>query len=136
MNEQTVRLTFSKKNRLCSTRLIEQLYASPSVSDYLFPFKVSCCYTTLPEKIPLQVLISVSSRRFKHAHDRNRIKRQTREIIRHLLPLLHSKLEKRQLQASLLITFVAKEHMSYSFMFEKLQTLLIRLFEQHETTAK
>ena len=33
--------------------------------------------------VPVQVLVSVSKRHFKHAVDRNRIKRQIREAYRH-----------------------------------------------------
>lgn len=136
MTGQNARLFFNKKNRLCSTRLIEELYKSPSASDYLFPFKASCLYTTLPEAVPAQLLISVSSRKFKRAHDRNRIKRQIREIIRHLLPLIHKKLEEHQLQAAIIITFIGKEHLTYSYMQEKLNTLVLRLLERHEKSAQ
>jgi ribonuclease P protein component len=136
MTEQNVRLSFSKKNRLCSTRLIEQLYNNPSVNDYLFPFKVSCIYTLLPEDVPAQILISVSSRKFKRAHDRNRIKRQIREIIRLQLPLIHKKLEERKQQVAIIVTFVGKEHLSYSFMQEKLNHLMLRLVERHENITE
>lgn len=34
--------------------------------------------------VPIQVLISVPKKRFKHAVDRNRVKRQVREAYRHL----------------------------------------------------
>ncbi|HLP32953.1 MAG TPA: ribonuclease P protein component [Bacteroidia bacterium] len=131
-----VRLSFSKKHRLCSTKLIEQLYSKPSASSYLFPFKVSCLYTRLPEDVSLQTLISVSSRKFKHAHDRNRIKRQIREILRHQQPLIHQLLHKQNKQAALLITFVGKEHQPFAFMQERLNTTLQQLFDQHEVAAK
>lgn len=75
-----VRFTFSKSERLSREKWIKELFEKGS-SFYLYPFKV--LYAASPDQtLPHQVLISVSSRNFKRAVDRNRIKRRTREAYR------------------------------------------------------
>ena len=81
------RKTFRKAERLCSKKQIEALFAGGNRSLSAYPLRV--VYNTHPlHPSPVQVLISVSKRHFKHAVDRNRIKRLIREayrLNRHLL---------------------------------------------------
>ena len=75
---------FNKREHLVSTRLIETLFGSGSKALPAFPLRV--VYQKVPRStvdVPVQILISVSKKRFKHAVDRNRIKRQVREAYRH-----------------------------------------------------
>jgi ribonuclease P protein component len=74
---------FRKQERIVSTRLIETLF-SGSQSMAAFPLRV--VFRTIPRLdtgVPVQILISVPKKRFKHAVDRNRVKRQVREAFRH-----------------------------------------------------
>ena len=75
---------FPKREHIVSTRLIDQLFGSGSTSVAAYPLRavyrmVERCQTG----VPVQVLISVPKKRFKHAVDRNRVKRQVREAYRH-----------------------------------------------------
>jgi len=71
--------SFRKRDRLCSRKDIQELFEKGS-SFYLYPFKV---YFLHPSGLAHdQVLISVSSRNFKRAVDRNLIKRRIRESYR------------------------------------------------------
>jgi ribonuclease P protein component len=84
---------FPKSQRLCSTKLIDELFAGGN-SHSLTVYPLKLVYTILPSPFTLhpspksvpspknQVLISVSKRHFKHAVDRNRVKRQVREAYR------------------------------------------------------
>lgn len=95
MNEQApsgapvpVRYTFRKAERLCARRLIDPLFQtgkSFNVYPLRFVYGHFAAGTPIsgPSTEPLQVLLSVSKRHFKRAHDRNRIKRQLREAWRH-----------------------------------------------------
>lgn len=70
--------SFPKSERLYKEKEIQELFEKGS-SFYLFPFKV--VYTAGKDPVH-QVLISVSSRNFKRAVDRNLIKRRVREAYR------------------------------------------------------
>jgi len=79
------RLTLRKNERIASRRLIDQLFAGSS-SHSLAAFPVRVVYIIKErarEESPVQVLVSVSKRHFRHAVDRNRAKRQLREAWRH-----------------------------------------------------
>lgn len=79
---------FPKPEHLCLRLDIEKLFAAGGHSMTAYPLRVvyrEVDYTSGPA---VKVLLSVSKRRFKHAVDRNRAKRQLREAYRlnkHLL---------------------------------------------------
>ena len=75
---------FKKREHIVSTRLIETLFSSGSSSVSAFPLRA--VFKIVPRSqtnVPVQILISVPKKRFKHAVDRNRVKRQVREAYRH-----------------------------------------------------
>lgn len=77
--------TFSKRERIVSNKLIETLFNGKS-SHSLAAFPLRAVYMQSNRPLggePVQILISVPKRRFKHAVDRNRVKRQVREAYRH-----------------------------------------------------
>lgn len=73
--------TFRKDERLSSKKLIELLFSNGQ-SFKLHPFRVVWVRSEKPLPAPVQVLISVSKKAFKHAVDRNLIKRRLREAYR------------------------------------------------------
>ena len=81
---------FPKREHIVSTRLIEQLFSSGSTSMAAYPLRaVFRMVERSQTDVPVQVLISVPKKRFKHAVDRNRVKRQVREAYRqHKQPLV------------------------------------------------
>lgn len=77
--------TFSKSERLVSTKQIETLFGGGhSHSASVFPVRAVYMQTseTASGEPPVQVLVSVSKRHFKRAVKRNRVKRQIREAYR------------------------------------------------------
>ena len=69
-----------------------------------FPLRVIFLHTEHQEgQPPVQVLISVPKKRFHHAVDRNRVKRQIREAYRHQKHLLADKVAPNQM---LVVAFV------------------------------
>ncbi len=75
------RNSFSKRERLSGKMAVDRLFASGK-SFFVYPFLVQYEELKEPRSVPFQILISVSKRKFKHAVDRNSIKRQIRESYR------------------------------------------------------
>lgn len=75
---------FRKNERIVSQKQIDELFAGDgSHSRAAFPIRVVYVVGERKEgQPPAQVLISVPKRRFRHAVDRNRVKRQIREAYR------------------------------------------------------
>ena len=75
-----MRFTFPKPEHLCRQRDIDALFTPESRSAVAFPLRmlVREVAHTDPHAPRVQVLVSVSKRKFKHAVDRNRAKRQLR----------------------------------------------------------
>lgn len=79
--------------------------------------------------VPVQVLISVPKRHFKHAVDRNRVKRQVREAYRHMKQPLCDAIPEDE---CLLLGFVwiSDKHVSSGLVNERIQKLLTRIKEK------
>ena len=72
--------TFSKRERLCGTMQVDRLFAEGDRRIAAFPIRLVWLLTDDNEGI--RILVSAPKRLFKHAVDRNRIKRQIREFYR------------------------------------------------------
>lgn len=81
---QSARNTFSKRERMVSTKLIDTLFGGGH-SHTAVAYPLRAVYMTTPRgegDAAVQVLVSVSKRHFKRAVKRNRVKRQIREAYR------------------------------------------------------
>jgi ribonuclease P protein component len=75
---------FPKKERLCGKKQIDELFSSGKKFN-LPIFRIAWYWQEIIEPAeyhPLRILISVPKRKFRKAHDRNRLKRQIREAWR------------------------------------------------------
>ena len=91
--------TFSKEERIVSNLLIETLFEKGnSHSLTAYPLRAVFLKTEHHEGCaPVQLLISVPKKRFKHAVDRNRVKRQVREAYRKNKSLLEGKVNEDEM---------------------------------------
>jgi ribonuclease P protein component len=122
--------TFKKEERLCNKRLIDKLFHSGS-SFLCYPFKASWLYHTEPQQYPAQILFSVSKKRYKHAVDRNLIKRCMRESYRlHKQQHLYSLLQNADKTIVLSVGYIGKEIAPYSLVEKKMLKMLSQLAEQ------
>ena len=122
--------TFPKREHIVSTRLIDLLFGSGSKALVAYPLRV--VYRLVPRQqtgVEAQMLISVPKKRFKHAVDRNRLKRQVREAYRHQKEPLVAAVPADQ---CLLIGFVwiADEHTPSTIVNSRMEKLLKRIGER------
>lgn len=122
--------TFTKEERLCNQKLLDKLYHKGS-SFLLYPFSV----VWLPnERLaqPAQVVLQVPKRKFKHAVDRNYIRRRMREVYRlHKSELLYPFLKPDQ-TLLLGIAFVGKELPEFPFLEAKLKEVFKKIVKEIE----
>jgi ribonuclease P protein component len=127
------RYTLGKSERLKSRKSIGQLFSSgQSFSN--FPFRVLYILSQ-PEKgdpaaSPLRAAFSVSTRNFKKAVDRNRVKRLSREAWRLQKHLLQDLLVQQGQQMTVFLIFTAKELPEYAVVAEKIKTVITRLHDK------
>jgi len=118
--------TFKKEERLCNKKLIDGLFQNGS-SFLCYPYKISFNIVATGNT-PAQVLFAVAKKRYKHATDRNRIKRCMREAYRLAKQqLLYNHLTAVDKAIVLSIAYIGKEIEDYSLMDKKMQKALTQL---------
>ena len=118
------RYHFGKNQKPKSRKLIQQLFAE---GHQFIVFPIKAVWISNNEKTPLQAGVSVSSRHFKKAVDRNRIKRQLREVYRLQKNELEQQLICKGKSLSLFLMFIGKEMPDYKQLFEACTTIIHKL---------
>lgn len=122
--------TFKKEERLCSKKSLDLLFKKGS-SFLLYPYRATFIFDEQPHRFPVQIVINVAKKRYKHAVDRNLIKRRTREAYRlQKNTLLYEPLANREKLLLLGIQYVGKKIYPYTFIEKRLGELLKKLFVQ------
>lgn len=85
--------TLTKSERISKKLVIDSLFAGENNSYAVYPLRVIYKLGERGEGTPASILISVPKKRFHHAVDRNRMKRQIREAYRLHKQTVTSKLE-------------------------------------------
>jgi ribonuclease P protein component len=116
---------------MVSLKLIESLFGGGcSQSVAAFPLRaVYMLSERQPNDAPVQLLISVPKKRFKHAVDRNRVKRQVREAFRQYKDLLWQVVPEEQ---RLLLAFIwlSDEHRPSKEVTQRVVGLMKRISEK------
>lgn len=118
---------FKKEERIVSNLLIETLFEKGnSLSLNAYPLRAVYVKTEHREGCaPVQLLISVPKKKFKHAVDRNRVKRQIREAYRNNKSLLEGTVEEGQMLL-IAIIWLSDKH----FATKEIEKRVISLLKQ------
>lgn len=121
-------LTFRKEERLCSRRLIDQLYAEGHRL-MAFPFSVQWIIVESGKvtESPCQVMIVAPKRKFHHAVDRNRVRRLVRECWRIRKQPFYAFLEKRGIIVAISMVYIHNEIMTLEQLGHKLDKMMASL---------
>ena len=125
--------TFRKDERLVGKLLIDRLFRggeSRSLSSY--PLRVVYCLAERQaDGIPVKVMVSVPKRCFKHAVDRNRVKRQLREAYRHHKAVLWNVMEAHpDKMLALVFLWLDASHRTSSEVEQRIIGLIHRVSEK------
>lgn len=121
---------FNKEERLCSKKSLDLLFKKGS-SFLLYPYRITFIFDSQAHRFPAQVVINVAKKRFKHAVDRNLIKRRTREVYRlHKKEWLYPSLQGKEELLLIGLQYVGKSIYPYSFLEKRLTQLLTKLSAQ------
>ena len=119
----TQRNTFSKNERLCSRKTIQQLF-DEGTSFTRYPLRVTILPITDEDAVPLQVLISVSKRKFKRANKRNWIKRRIREAYRLNKHEAIQVLSENNIKLAVSFVYIPNEILDYSIIEKNVKKAL------------
>ena len=104
--------TLKKEERLCSQKIIGELFTSGE-SFLAYPLKVVFLKTDTPEPYSVQAAFTVSKRNFKHAVKRNILKRRMREAYRLNKPSFYEELATKNLQLAIMFVYIGKDIAQY-----------------------
>lgn len=121
--------SFRKDEILRKKKNIEKLFSEGS-SFYIYPFKIFWLALPLETVYPVQILITVGKRSFKSAVDRNRVKRQIREVYRVNKHELYGKLLKDQQQCILGVIYTTNILLPTNELEIKIKAVLRRLYAE------
>lgn len=118
--------SFGKEYKLCSQKVIEQIFRA-DLKVKQFPFVLHYSFHTLPTTKSFQAVISAPKRIFRKAHERNRIKRLMKEVLRKQKSSLENELLAQNKQLALFLIYTSKEELEYKVLKAKMEHLLQKL---------
>lgn len=125
---QELRNTFTKAERLCGRTATGKLYAE---GESFISYPVRVVFKILPKgEVPVRCMISAPKKKFKHATDRNLIKRQIREAYRKNKHELYRSIEEKNSQLHIAIIYMGDKIESTGFIEKKIKNVFTKLIEQ------
>lgn len=131
--------TFKKSERLTSQILIDKLFAGGNASMAAFPLRVVYMQVEKTEKSgadaalpPVSTLVSVPKKRFRHAVDRNRMKRLVREAYRLNKQILWDALADKDVRLIMAFVCITDTLPSFRAVNKSMVKVLNRIVERME----
>jgi ribonuclease P protein component len=142
-----VNCQLKKSERLTSQLVIDKLFAGGNASMAAFPLRIVFMKvekensnhsesSEYSEKIPpVSILVSVPKKRFRHAVDRNRMKRLVREAYRLNKHILWEALEGKDYRLALAFVCITDTLPTFYAVNKSMKKALIRISEKLEVNA-
>lgn len=127
---------FAKEERLTSQLIIDKLFAGGNASMAAFPLRI--VYMRMEKQNggdaagepPVSVLVSVPKKRFRHAVDRNRMKRLVREAYRQNKHILWEALEGKDFRLVLAFVCITDTLPTFYAVNKSVRKALTRMSEK------
>ena len=126
--------SYGKKEKLKRRKLLDEIFSNGKTFTN-HPIKIFYLQPLQPLDFPVKAGVGVSSKYFKKAVHRNRIKRLLREAYRTEKILLHEYLNTRGKQVIIFILYIDKVLPDYAAVKTKMQSALNRLIKQLNETG-
>jgi ribonuclease P protein component len=120
------RQTFGKNERLCRTKLIDEIFENGNVF-YTSLFKVVWISSSIRLPSPAQIAVSVPKKSFRLAVTRNLLKRRIREAYRKKKHLLYSLLESENIQVTFIIIYRHSNVIDYDIVEKSVGEVIEKL---------
>ena len=121
--------TFTKAERITGKILVDRLFEGGGASFVAFPFRI--VYMPLPKgKAPASILVSIPKKRFHHAVDRNRIKRQVRESYRKQKYIVWQAAEEQEISIAIAFICIAQQHYPSAVINKSIHKALRHIADQ------
>lgn len=125
--------TFTKIERLCSKKAIDELFASGK-SKTQFPIKLIYKSVVFESPFPVRAMFVVPKKKHKRANKRNILKRRMREIYRLHKHLLYNVLGENKLD--LMFIYLSNESLEYQDIEKCMLQLIDTLSKQEFLVVK
>ncbi len=119
------RNTFGKEEHLCGKTAIDELYTTGE-SFFLYPFRIAYRKTDRKE-VAAQCLVNAPKRKFKHAVDRNKLKRLMREAYRKNKHALSDEMEQSGSTMLMAFNYIGDKIESQTFIEKRMRQALDKI---------
>jgi ribonuclease P protein component len=131
LEDRVASFDFGKDYKLCSKIVIDDLFVTgETVKQYPLRliYKPNPLHSSL--RTSFQIVISVPKKKIRKAHDRNKVKRILRELIRKNKNELELLLTDKQLKLALFLIYSESALLDYTILEKKIK----KLFQQLQNT--
>ena len=122
--------SFKKSERINSQLVVDKLFGGGNTAMSVFPLRaIYMVQQRTEEPSPVRIIVSVPKKRFKHAIDRNRLKRQIREAYRLNKHQLAQIAEERNLLVSIAFISITDSPVNSFKVIKSMKKILARVGE-------
>ncbi len=127
-----MRYVYSKKDRLTNSKDIEKLFHQGKAF-FSFPLRLICLEHML-EGQRIKSAALAPKKKLPKAHERNRVKRLLKEVIRHELPLIRQEIEHPLNNSDFLLVFLDRNpHVKIETLKKAFQNIILEMRNAQNT---